>query len=76
MWGWMYTDENDINYWLEMECTTKYKCKCCGNVFEWDEEILWGHIQIEHAEIFEDVENLDTPYMLEECFEEVEEVRC
>jgi hypothetical protein len=19
MWGWMYTDENNINYWLEME---------------------------------------------------------
>lgn len=19
MWGWMYTDENNIDYWLEME---------------------------------------------------------
>jgi hypothetical protein len=45
-------------------------------VFEYDEELIWGHIQLEHEEIFEDVQNLDTPYMLEECFEELEEVQC
>lgn len=76
-WGWIYTDENNISYWLELEGTRKYKCVHCGELFEFDaddnddyDEVLWGHIQMEHEEIFEDVQNLDTPYMLEECFEE------
>lgn len=47
-----------------------YKCKYCGEIFdEFDEEAMWGHIQMEHEEIFKEVQDLETPYMLEECYE-------
>lgn len=54
--------------------STRFRCKYCG--FDcWDvdndiEEELWGHIQMNHKEIFEEVENLETPFMIEECYEE------
>lgn len=52
---------------------TRFKCKHCGFTC-WDvdndvEEELWGHIQMNHSEKFEEVENLDTPLMIEECYE-------
>ena len=57
-----------------------FKCKCCGDYicedpeyedwFEYcGEEELWGHIQLGHPEIFKECQNLETPYMLEECYE-------
>lgn len=47
-----------------------YKCNYCEETFEdFDEQTLWGHIQMEHEDVFEEVQNLDTPYMLEECYE-------
>lgn len=51
----------------------KWKCLHCNTEFEAEEdedieEELWGHIQIEHDNIFDEVKDLDTPYMLEECY--------
>jgi hypothetical protein len=51
-------------------------CVHCNMEFEEDneefedclEEELWGHIQSMHEVIFEEVQDLDTPYMLEECY--------
>lgn len=59
----------------------KYYCKLCGEMVadtndensihlgDWEEE-LWGHIQMEHEDVFEEVQDYDTPDMLEECYEE------
>lgn len=54
-----------------------FKCKFCSDLFtftnqefeEEGEEILWGHLQMEHTIIFEDIQNLDTPEMIEACYE-------
>ena len=51
-----------------------YKCKHCGFSC-WDidndiEEELWGHIQMNHKDKFEEVQNWETPDMIEECYEE------
>lgn len=51
-----------------------YKCKYC-NFSCWDidndvEEELWGHIQMHHKDKFEEVQNWETPDMIEECYEE------
>lgn len=44
-------------------------CKYCGAIFEeYDEEDLWGHIQMMHEDVFEEVEDLETPFMIEECY--------
>lgn len=53
---------------------TVYKCKYCGFSY-WDvdddvEERLWGHIQMYHRDKFEEVQNWETPDMIEECYEE------
>ena len=53
---------------------TRFKCKYCGFSC-WDvdndiEEELWGHIQMEHEDKFEEVQDWETPYMIEECYEE------
>ena len=63
----------------------KYKCTACGCEIEFaadefngdgryhpdGEEMLWGHIQLDHEDIFEEVQDLETPDMIEECYEEV-----
>lgn len=60
-----------------------YKCKYCGELIEITkedfngdgcfhpdgEELLWGHIQFEHEELFEELQNLETPDMIEECYD-------
>ena len=65
----------------------KYKCEYCGVIIEFPEdefdcdgfyhpdgeEQLWGHIQEEHEEIFAEVQSLETPFMIEECYEEIKE---
>jgi len=65
----------------------KYICKICGEEFEMNEdyedfdawfeeegeEELWGHLQDAHEEEFDEAQNLDTPYMLEEYFELIED---
>jgi len=48
-----------------------YKCTCCGSVFEYDEEVLWGHLQMDHEAIFEECQGWETPFMLETYFDEV-----
>lgn len=65
---------------LKMKATeaipfTVYKCKHCSFSY-WDvgdddvEERLWGHIQLYHGNKFEEVQNWETPDMIEECYEE------
>lgn len=46
-------------------------CKTCGEMVFADEEDLWWHIQVCHPELFEEVRNLETPYMLEICYDEL-----
>ena len=61
-----------------MEKNLMYKCKICDEIIlfnenEFDslgEEKLWGHIQINHKDKFEEIQNLETPDMIEECYEE------
>ena len=57
-----------------------YKCKFCGEIFgpytkvtfhQDGEEELWGHIQMNHDEVFEEIQNLATPDMIEICYGEV-----
>ena len=53
---------------------TVYKCKHC-NFSYWDvdddvEEALWGHVQMHHKDKFEEVQNWETPDMIEECYKE------
>lgn len=65
--------------------TATYKCKICGQEIrfsadEFDcggsyhpdgEELLWEHIQMNHEDKFEEVQDWETPFMIEECYEEV-----
>lgn len=61
-----------------MEKTLMYKCKICDEIISFNEnefdslgeEELWGHIQMNHKDKFEEVQNLETPDMIEECYEE------
>ena len=46
-------------------------CKTCGEMVFADEEDLWWHIQVCHPDLFEEVRNLETPYMLEICYDEL-----
>lgn len=57
-----------------------YKCKCCGAIFgpytkrtfsEQGEEELWGHIQMNHEEVFKENQNLETPDMIHTCYREL-----
>lgn len=61
-----------------MKQVTILECKECGERFSlekliedhedfWD-EVVWGHIQMCHEELFEEVVNLETPDMLEVCY--------
>ena len=61
----------------------KWKCKICGEVIEKDvededwfddygEEILWGHIQMRHENEFEEVRDMETPDMLDECYDKLD----
>ena len=50
------------------------KCALCDHeieVEEFDEveELLWGHIQMDHEEKFEQIQGLETPYMIAGYFE-------
>lgn len=62
----------------EEDKSCNYICNLCGEVFycenddDFDdnvEEILWHHIEMEHEEEFEEYQNWETPYMIEEYFE-------
>lgn len=56
-----------------------YVCKLCGGLiqyddFEWDiDEDLWGHLNLEHEEKHDEVKDWETPFMIEECYDEVPE---
>ena len=66
--------EDCVEKLKELKPTVVYKCKHCNFVCEGVdndvEEELWGHIQIHHEDIFEEVQNWETPDMIEECYEE------
>lgn len=42
-----------------------YRCKHCGAIHGYDEEVLWGHLQLDHPELFEADQDLETPDMIE-----------
>lgn len=46
-----------------------HRCKHCGDYIESFEEELWAHIQMEHEEIFEELQDLATPDMISEAYE-------
>ena len=60
-----------------------YKCVHCGELINFDkedfdcggsyhpdgEEILWGHLQLDHPDIFEEAQILETPFMIEDNYE-------
>lgn len=48
-----------------------YVCQFCGEVIEEGEAQLWGHIQMAHPEAFKDLQDLDTPSMMEECYQQL-----
>ena len=59
-----------------------YVCKECGSDFtydndddfyEWGEEQLWGHIQLDHPEIYQECQTWETPDMLDVYFDEIRE---
>lgn len=46
------------------------KCKACGTEIDIeDEEGLWGHLQMEHEEIFEECMDWDTPDVIDEYYD-------
>lgn len=58
-----------------------FKCKFCGAIFgpyskrtffEYGEEELWGHIQMNHEEVFTKYQNFETPSMLKEIVDALE----
>lgn len=53
----------------------KYECKICGGIICGDdydiEENLWAHIQMEHEDVFDEIQTWETPFMIEEYYEEV-----
>lgn len=68
-------DEYSRNFvsFADVEKPIKYRCKYCGCVFcgeseEDMDEDLWGHIQINHENKFKEVQDWETPYMVEECY--------
>lgn len=56
----------------------RYTCKECGEVFEMEsptddpEETLWGHLQFEHPDLYEECQSWETPDMVSEFFEVAE----
>ena len=75
------TDDDRYDNETEDEPCT-YRCTLCGEEFycenddafdSYVEEALWGHIQMEHEEEFEECQDWDTPDMIEEYFEREED---
>ena len=62
----------------ERDKTSAYKCKACGEIIEFyeaefdsvGEEALWEHIQMNHVDIYGEVQDWETPYMIEDYYEE------
>ena len=52
-----------------------FKCKHCYQEFDCDEEnyeeTLWGRLQMIHEKIFNEYQNYDTPYMIENNYEKM-----
>lgn len=56
--------------------TTFYKCKRCRSLFCFEEdeiedadEVLWGHLRKKHPIIDRRVQDMESPDMISECFE-------
>lgn len=76
-WKEAYETDND-DYDTETDTGFSFTCKLCGESFyyenEYDfddfgEEEVWGHIQTNHEEEFEECQDWDTPDMIDEYFE-------
>ena len=51
-----------------------YKCILCNHELEHPdfdevEEELWGHIQMDHEDLFEEIQDLETPDMIANFYE-------
>ena len=50
-----------------------YECLVCGEVLNCAyadiEETLWGHLQMEHEQLYERIQHLETPTMIEYHYE-------
>lgn len=69
------------DYYDSSKLMSLYKCKACSSEFvadepegrnwfaDFGEEALWGHLQNDHPDLFEDCRDLETPDMLALCFE-------
>jgi|GEM_PF-4133133 len=49
----------------------EFKAKDNKEFDSYVEEELWGHIQLSHETIFEEVQDFDTSCMLEECYTQI-----
>ena len=53
-----------------------WKCKVCGEIVKTEddediEENLWSHIQMNHEEEFHEMQDWCTPYMIDNCYESI-----
>ena len=59
---------------MNKQVSVTFVCKFCGCTFdkvddEDIDELLWGHIQMRHEDVFDEVQDWETPYMIEECYD-------
>ena len=76
-WREAYETDND-DYDEQTDTGLTFTCKICGESFHYEneddfdyfgEEEVWGHIQRNHEEEFEECQDWDTPDMIEEYYE-------
>lgn len=74
--------KDHVSYYDSDQYMSLFRCKACGAEFEVDdedhnwfnycgEEDLWGHIQLDHPDIYEECQTWETPDMLDVYFEHV-----
>lgn len=79
---WQSAEEtNDERYDTDTDDSCVFRCSICGAEFECEsdedfddyvEQELWGHIQMNHEEEFEECQDWETPDMIEEYYEREE----
>lgn len=50
----------------------RFICKQCNEEVSSEEEDLWGHIQTDHEDLFGEIQDLETPDMIDECYTKTE----
>lgn len=67
-WDYIYDQIIQRNDWGDL-----YQCNICDEIIEVEDtnncdEILWRHIQMNHEDVFEEIQNWDTPEMIEKYY--------